>query len=100
MAFILTVVLDNGCWGAEKAYQRDFYNGRYVGADITNPSYDKVAELCGARGFAVSSPIELTNALSTALSITDPSVIHVKVDPDATISFRRDSFQHRISKHS
>ena len=96
----VAVVLDNGCWGAEKAYQRDFYNGRYVGADITNPSYDKVAELCGARGFAVSSPIELTNALSTALSITDPSVIHVKVDPDATISFRRDSFQHRISKHS
>jgi acetolactate synthase-1/2/3 large subunit/sulfoacetaldehyde acetyltransferase len=91
----VAVVLDNGCWGAEKAYQRDFYNGRYIGADIKSMPYDKVAELGGARGYAVNAPGELSDALSTALKANEPSVIHVKVDPDAMISFRRDSFQHR-----
>jgi thiamine pyrophosphate-dependent acetolactate synthase large subunit-like protein len=47
------IVMNNGCWGAEKAYQRDFFGGRYIGADVPNPPYDKLAELYGARGFRV-----------------------------------------------
>src|SRR3546814_2176622 len=39
----IAVVMENGCWGAEKAYQRDFYNGRFIGCDIVNPRYDEVA---------------------------------------------------------
>lgn len=93
----VAVVLDNGCWGAEKAYQRDFYNGRFVGADIVSPPYDKVAELCGAAGYSASQPGELADALSKALASGRPSVIHVKVDPDAIVSFRRDSFAHRLN---
>jgi len=93
----VAVVLDNGCWGAEKAYQKDFYNGRYIGCDITSPPYDKVAELCGAKGYAVSAPGELSDALAMALSANEPAVIHVKVDPNAMVSFRKDSFQHRVS---
>ncbi|MCX7306608.1 MAG: thiamine pyrophosphate-binding protein [Afipia sp.] len=93
----VSVVLDNGCWGAEKAYQRDFYNGRFIGADIKSLPYDKVAELAGARGYAVDAPGQLSDALSTALKSNEPSVIHVKVDPNAMISFRRDSFKHRSS---
>ena len=92
----IAVVLDNGCWGAEKAYQRDFYDGRYVGSDIISPAYDQVAELCGADGYAVNKPGQLEEALSTALKSRNPSVIHVKVDPNAIVSFRRDSFRHRI----
>lgn len=94
----VAVVLDNGCWGAEKAYQRDFYNGRYIGADIHSPPYDEIARLSGARGYAVSQPGELEAALSDALASGEPSVIHAKVDPDAIVSFRRDSFQHRLSR--
>ena len=94
----VTVVLDNGCWGAEKAYQRDFYNGRFIGADIVSLPYDKVAEMAGARGFAVSEPGALSEALSAALKDGGPAVIHAKVDPNAMVSFRRDSFQHRASR--
>jgi acetolactate synthase-1/2/3 large subunit/sulfoacetaldehyde acetyltransferase len=94
----VTVVLDNGCWGAEKAYQRDFYNGRFIGADIVSLPYDKVAELAGARGVAVSEPGALADALSAALKDGGPTVIHAKVDPNAMVSFRRDSFQHRVSR--
>lgn len=93
----VAVVLDNGCWGAEKAYQRDFYNGRYIGSDLINPAYDKVAEASGARGYAVSAPGELAQALSEALASGEPAVIHVQVDPNAMVSFRRDAFTHRSS---
>jgi acetolactate synthase-1/2/3 large subunit/sulfoacetaldehyde acetyltransferase len=92
----VSVVLDNGCWGAEKAYQRDFYNGRYIGADITSLPYDKVAQLAGARGYAVSEPGQLSDMLKEAIASGEPSVLHVKVDPDAIVSFRRDSFKHRL----
>ena len=32
---VISVVLNNGCWGSEKAYQRYAFNERYVGADTT-----------------------------------------------------------------
>lgn len=92
----VSVVLDNGCWGAEKAYQRDFYNGRYIGADIKSLPYDKVAQLAGARGYAVSEPGQLSDVLKEAIASGEPCVLHVKVDPDAIVSFRRDSFKHRL----
>jgi acetolactate synthase-1/2/3 large subunit/sulfoacetaldehyde acetyltransferase len=91
----IAVVMDNGCWGAEKAYQRDFYNGRYIGSDIVSPPYDQVARLCGADGYAAKEPGELEGALRTAVASKRASVIHVKVDPEAIVSFRRDSFKHR-----
>ena len=94
----VAIVFDNGCWGAEKAYQRDFYNGRFIGSDIESPAYDKVAELCGAKGYAVSEPGELSDALSDALKQDAPAVIQAKVDPNAMVSFRKDSFKHRSSQ--
>lgn len=44
LPFIL-IVLDNEAWGAEKAYQQEFYGGRLLGAEIQSPRYDKFAEL-------------------------------------------------------
>ncbi len=35
-----TIVMNNKSWGAEKAYQKDFYGKRYLGADINGPSFD------------------------------------------------------------
>ncbi|MGE0873934.1 MAG: thiamine pyrophosphate-binding protein [Burkholderiales bacterium] len=92
------VVMNNGCWGAEKAYQRDFFGGRYLGADVPNPPYDKLAQLWGAAGFRVDSASQLEPALAAALAAGRPAVVDVMVDPDALYSFRRDSFQHRAAK--
>ena len=89
------IVMNNGCWGAEKAYQRDFFGGRYIGADIPNPPYDKLAELHGAAGFRIAKAAELEPVLREALACRRPAVVDVQVDPDALYSFRRDSFRHR-----
>ena len=89
------VVLNNGCWGAEKAYQRDFFGGRYIGADVPNPPYDQLAKLWGAEGFRVDRAADLAKTLEAALAGGRPAVVDVRVDPAALYSFRRDSFQHR-----
>jgi thiamine pyrophosphate-dependent acetolactate synthase large subunit-like protein len=89
------IVMNNGCWGAEKAYQRDFFGGRYLGADVPNPPYDKVAVLYGAAGFSVGRARDIERVVAEALACGKPAIIDVKVDPNALFSFRRDSFKHR-----
>jgi thiamine pyrophosphate-dependent acetolactate synthase large subunit-like protein len=89
------IVMNNGCWGAEKAYQRDFFGGRYIGADVPNPPYDKVAELYGARGFRVERVDQIEGTVRAAIECGKPAVVDVQVDPNALYSFRRDSFKHR-----
>jgi thiamine pyrophosphate-dependent acetolactate synthase large subunit-like protein len=69
-----------------------------LGADIASPSFDKVAELYGAKGFKVKKISEINEAVRAALKSNKPSVIDVDVDPKALYSFRRDSFKHREKK--
>ena len=90
-----TIVMNNQSWGAEKAYQKDFFGKRYLGADITSPSFDKVAELYGAKGFKVKKISEVNEAVRAAIKSNKPAVVDVDVDPSALYSFRRDSFKHR-----
>ena len=93
-----TIVMNNKSWGAEKAYQKDFFGKRYLGADITSPSFDKVAELYGAKGFKVKKISELNEAVRASIKCNKPAVIDVDVDPKALYSFRRDSFKHKEKK--
>ena len=94
----ICIVMNNGCWGAEKAYQKDFFGERYIGADVPNPPYDKLAELWGVTGYRASNIKEFESVFTDALSNNRPAVIDVAVDPDALFSFRRDSFKHRVNK--
>jgi len=94
----ICIVMNNGCWGAEKAYQRDFFGGRYLGADVPNPPYDRIAELWGAHGLRVDDATQIEGALDEALHCGKPCVIDVQIDPDALFSFRRDSFKHRVAR--
>ena len=79
---VVSIVMNNNCWGSEKAYQKIFYGERYIGANITNPRFDRLAELYGARGFYAETPEELSAALKEALKTNGPSVIEVPVDPE------------------
>ena len=94
----ITIVMNNQSWGAEKAYQKDFFGKRYLGADIKSPPFDKVAELYGAKGFKVKKISEINEAVRAAYKSNSPAVIDVDVDPKALYSFRRDSFKHRKKK--
>ena len=89
---VVAIVLDNGAWGAEKAYQQTYFDGRVFGADIVSPDLSELARLCGARGYRVERPGETLCALSEALRLREPAVIHVKIDPTAIRPLRKDLF--------
>ena len=79
---VVTVILNNGSWGSEKAYQRHAFNERYVGADTVNPRFDKYAELFGGTGFYLERPEDIGPAFLEALQADGPSIIEIPIDPD------------------
>lgn len=91
----VTVVMNNRCRGAENAYQRDLFGERYIGADISNPPFDKLAELYGAKEYRAETPSDTVATIEDALTCGRPAVGGVQVGPAALYSFRRDSFKHR-----
>ena len=96
----ITIVMNNKSWGAEKAYQKDFFGKRYIGADISSPPFDKIAQLYGAKGYKVKRISEINQAVKAALKCNKPAVIDVDVDPKALYSFRRDSFKYKVKSVS
>jgi len=76
---LVSIVLNNGCHGAEKAQQQRHYGGRYIGVDLVNPRFDKLAEVYGARGMYVQHPDEIADAVKEALAVNGPSVIEIPV---------------------
>ena len=79
---VVTLVMNNNCWGSEKAYQRAFYGGRYIGCDIGNPRYDAFARLCGAAGFYVEHPDQVGDVMKEAFACGQPAVVEIPIDPD------------------
>jgi acetolactate synthase I/II/III large subunit len=78
----VTLVMNNNCWGSEKAYQKHFYGARYVGADIGNPRYDRFAELFGAAGYHVEHPDQIGDVVRAALTCGKPAIVEVPIDPE------------------
>jgi acetolactate synthase-1/2/3 large subunit/sulfoacetaldehyde acetyltransferase len=79
---VVTLVMNNNCWGSEKAYQKHFYGGRYIGCDIGNPRYDAYARLFGAEGYYVDHPDQVGDVLRAALGAERPAVVEIPIDPD------------------
>jgi len=76
---LVSIVLNNRCHGAEKYQQQRFYEGRYIGVDLVNPRFDRLAEVYGARGFYVTRPEEIADAVAMALAAGGPAVIEIPV---------------------
>jgi acetolactate synthase-1/2/3 large subunit/sulfoacetaldehyde acetyltransferase len=79
---VVTIVMNNNCWGSEKAYQKHFYQSRFIGCDIGNPRYDQLARLFGAGGYYVEHPDQIGDAVKTALGAGAPAIIEIPIDPD------------------
>jgi acetolactate synthase-1/2/3 large subunit len=50
---------------------------------MTNPRFDKLAELFGARGYYVERAEDIGDALKEAMALDGPSVIEIPVEPIA-----------------
>jgi len=79
---VTTLVMNNNCWGSEKAYQKHFYGSRYIGCDIGNPRYDQFARLFGAEGYYVEHPDQVGDAITAALRSGKPAIVEIPIDPE------------------
>lgn len=91
---VIACVFNNGAWCAEKKNQVDFYNNRFVGADIDGPNFAEVAQSMGANGVRVDNPEALREAVLAALQSDKPTVIDILVDGNQLAPpFRKDALK-------
>merc|ERR1719187_2506969 len=87
----IAVVFNNGQWGAEKKNQVDFYSDRYVGTNLTNPSFAEVSRVMGGEGIKVTKPEEVGPALTSLIASGKPGVLEIVVSKTLADPFRRDA---------
>jgi len=94
---VIAIVANNFEWGAEKKNQIDYYDDRYVGANLLeNPDYAKVAEDMGALGFKVDHPDQVGDVMKEAIASGRPCVINAVLQGGEEVlaePFRRDALQ-------
>ena len=93
---VIAVVFNNNQWGAEKKNQIDYYDNRYVGTNLQNPDFARIARDMGAEGFRVETPAEVREAVEAALKADKPVVIDAIIDgaPEVLAEpFRRDALK-------
>ncbi|GIM44924.1 sulfoacetaldehyde acetyltransferase [Collibacillus ludicampi] len=91
---VIACVFNNGAWCAEKKNQVDYYNSRFVGADINNPDFAELARVMGANGYRADNPEDLRKAVLEALKSDKPTVIDIQVDgTQLAPPFRKDALK-------
>jgi sulfoacetaldehyde acetyltransferase len=88
---VTAVVFNNGQWGAEKRNQIDFYNNRFLGTNLANPSFAEIARAMGADGIRVDAPDQVGDALRQATASNRATVLEVMVSQELGDPFRRDA---------
>jgi sulfoacetaldehyde acetyltransferase len=91
---VTAVVFNNRQWGAEKKNQVDFYNRRFVGVDLENPSFAAMARVMGAEGIVVDKLSDVGPALSAACKAQKEgktTVLEMMVTRELGDPFRRDA---------
>ncbi len=82
-AAIIVLVFDNAMYGTIRMHQEREYPGRVWGTDLKNPDFAALARSYGALGFTVNTMAEFAPAFDEALASGKPSLLHIKIDPEA-----------------
>lgn len=77
---IFVLILRNNAYGGMKRDQMKTYGGRVIGTELFIPDLPKLAELYGAKGFAVTRKEELKPVFQQALASDEFVVVDVKLD--------------------
>jgi acetolactate synthase I/II/III large subunit len=77
---IFVLILRNNAYGGMKRDQMKTYGGRVIGTELFIPDLSRLAELYGAKGFAVTKKEELKPVFQQALASDDFVVVDVKLD--------------------
>ena len=80
---VIFIVIDNGMYGTIRMHQERNYPARVYGTDLVNPDFVALAKAYGADGEKVTRTDEFAPALERALGAGRPSVLWLKIDPQA-----------------
>ena len=83
---VTIVIFNNRTLGMVRQWQTLFYDKRYSGTTIERQTdFVKLAEAFGAKGFKADDIDEFRKAFNEAYSYDGPSVIDMRIDPDAMV---------------
>ena len=75
------VIFNDSTYSAVKDEQGRSRGGRYIGVDLVNPDYVKLAAAYGIEGVRAESPEEMTAAIVAAFDRDLPTIIDVPIAP-------------------
>lgn len=80
---IVFLVFNNGMYGTIRMHQEREYPARVSGTDLTNPDFAALARAYGAHGETVNRTADFAPALAHALDADMPTLIEIRIDPEA-----------------
>lgn len=80
---IIVVILNNGIYGTIRMHQERDYPGRVSGTSLKNPDFAAYARAFGGHGETVETTDAFAPAFERARASGKPSIIEVKLDPEA-----------------
>lgn len=79
---IVVIVCDNASYGTIRMHQERNFPGRVIATDLRNPDFAAYARAFGGFGASVEKTRDFPQAFEAARASGQPSIIHVKIDPD------------------
>ena len=93
---VTAVVFNNGQWGAEKKNQVIWYDNRYTGSNLENPSFAEIAKSMKCEGIVVNHIDQVGDALKHGLKLQKEGktcVIEMISTKELDDPFRRDAMK-------
>src|SRR5476649_968705 len=80
---VIVVIADNGLYGTIRMHQERDYPGRVIATALRNPDFVAYAKAFGGFGVLVEKTADFPAAFAAAQKSGQPSIIHLKIDPEA-----------------
>jgi acetolactate synthase-1/2/3 large subunit len=82
-AAVIFLVINNGMYGTIRMHQEQLFPGRVLATSLVNPDFAALARSFGAAGATITRTEDFLPVLRRALSAALPTVIELKLDPEA-----------------
>lgn len=76
---LVTVIFNDNTFANVQRQQDEWFDGRRICSDLTNPDFVKLAESFGASAYRVDSPAGLADVLPRAFSEAGPTLVEVTI---------------------
>ena len=83
---VIAVIVNNNAYGNVRRDQTNVFDGRILGADLTNPDFVALAQSFGMPAERAETPGQLEQAITTALANGGPALIEVPVETGSETS--------------